>query len=161
MQWVPPNLSVPILDLVDVIFQLQDGGWIRYALIYCLLIVPILSKIIYDISVFNLQAPSILGSQTIATIGDGRCFWWLVNSENPAPAKRISNCFCNQAAWTSKPEKDDHFVVTGVVVWNIFCQQQMLESKLSQFNLRTFCPKSFDCFYILDFWSCANWFMYF
>ena len=30
MQWVPPSLSVPILDLVDVVFQLQDGGWIRY-----------------------------------------------------------------------------------------------------------------------------------
>ncbi|KAH9300580.1 hypothetical protein KI387_012163 [Taxus chinensis] len=28
-EWMPPNLSVPILNMVDVIFQLQDGGWIR------------------------------------------------------------------------------------------------------------------------------------
>ncbi|KAJ3671031.1 hypothetical protein LUZ60_008457 [Juncus effusus] len=27
--WTPPNLSVPVLHLVDVVFQLQDGGWIR------------------------------------------------------------------------------------------------------------------------------------
>ncbi|XP_020703834.1 uncharacterized protein LOC110115058 [Dendrobium catenatum] len=28
-EWATPNLSVPILDLMDVIFQLKDGGWIR------------------------------------------------------------------------------------------------------------------------------------
>lgn len=27
--WIPPNLCAPILDLVDVLFQLHDGGWIR------------------------------------------------------------------------------------------------------------------------------------
>ncbi|KAI4387018.1 hypothetical protein MLD38_004885 [Melastoma candidum] len=28
-EWVPPNLSIPLLDLVEVVFQVQDGGWIR------------------------------------------------------------------------------------------------------------------------------------
>ncbi|XAR67716.1 hypothetical protein NMG60_11002592 [Bertholletia excelsa] len=28
-EWIPPSLSIPVLDLVDVIFQLHDGGWIR------------------------------------------------------------------------------------------------------------------------------------
>lgn len=28
-EWVTPSLSAPILDLIDVIFQLKDGGWIR------------------------------------------------------------------------------------------------------------------------------------
>ncbi|KZV56103.1 hypothetical protein F511_06120 [Dorcoceras hygrometricum] len=28
-EWIPPDLSVPILDLVDVVLQLNDGGWIR------------------------------------------------------------------------------------------------------------------------------------
>ncbi|XP_062180540.1 uncharacterized protein LOC133884943 isoform X2 [Phragmites australis] len=27
--WTGPNLSVPLFHLVDVVFQLQDGGWIR------------------------------------------------------------------------------------------------------------------------------------
>ncbi|KAG8086531.1 hypothetical protein GUJ93_ZPchr0010g10236 [Zizania palustris] len=27
--WMGPNLSVPLFHLVDVVFQLQDGGWIR------------------------------------------------------------------------------------------------------------------------------------
>ncbi|CAN4086847.1 unnamed protein product [Withania somnifera] len=29
VEWIPPKVSAPVLDLVDVIFQLQDGGWIR------------------------------------------------------------------------------------------------------------------------------------
>ncbi|CAM0953536.1 unnamed protein product [Alopecurus aequalis] len=28
-EWMAPNVSPPIFHLVDVIFQLQDGGWIR------------------------------------------------------------------------------------------------------------------------------------
>ncbi|XP_047959601.1 uncharacterized protein LOC125204884 [Salvia hispanica] len=28
-EWVPPNLNVHVFDLVDVILQLKDGGWIR------------------------------------------------------------------------------------------------------------------------------------
>ncbi|KAF3324504.1 Sorting nexin-16 [Carex littledalei] len=28
-KWTPPNLTVPVLNLVNVIFQVQDGGWIR------------------------------------------------------------------------------------------------------------------------------------
>ncbi|CAM8940701.1 unnamed protein product [Rhodiola kirilowii] len=28
-EWVPSNVSVPLLDLVDVILQIEDGGWIR------------------------------------------------------------------------------------------------------------------------------------
>ncbi|XP_047094603.1 uncharacterized protein LOC124706983 [Lolium rigidum] len=28
-EWMAPNVSAPIFHLVDVIFQLQDGGWIR------------------------------------------------------------------------------------------------------------------------------------
>jgi sorting nexin-13 len=29
VQWSPPKVSVPLLNLVDVIFQLQGRGWIR------------------------------------------------------------------------------------------------------------------------------------
>ncbi|XP_073015478.1 uncharacterized protein [Primulina eburnea] len=28
-EFIPPNLGIPILDLVDVVLQLNDGGWIR------------------------------------------------------------------------------------------------------------------------------------
>ena len=28
-QWNPPNVSVPILNLVDKVFQLNRRGWLR------------------------------------------------------------------------------------------------------------------------------------
>jgi hypothetical protein len=33
MQWTPPNVSVPLLNLVDKIFQLNRRGWLRYVLL--------------------------------------------------------------------------------------------------------------------------------
>lgn len=30
LQWTPPNVTVPILNLVDNIFQLKKRGWLRY-----------------------------------------------------------------------------------------------------------------------------------
>lgn len=32
LQWTPPNLSVPVLNLVDNIFQLKRRGWLRWAI---------------------------------------------------------------------------------------------------------------------------------
>ena len=50
---MPPNVSVPILDLVDVIFQLQDGGWIRYLI--CLIVeLSLLSKILINVDLMSI-----------------------------------------------------------------------------------------------------------
>lgn len=32
LQWTPPNLSIPVLNLVDNIFQLKRRGWLRWAI---------------------------------------------------------------------------------------------------------------------------------
>ena len=32
LQWTPPNVSVPLLNLVDNIFQLKRRGWLRWAI---------------------------------------------------------------------------------------------------------------------------------
>lgn len=29
LQWTPPNVSVPLLNLVDKLFQLKKRGWLR------------------------------------------------------------------------------------------------------------------------------------
>lgn len=90
MQWVPPSLSVPILDLVDVVFQLQDGGWIRYIVCAIQIFVvshqysfsvliftnsyPDLSKLVkyHEHFFFNaFQAEGFLGGQTGITTWNG------------------------------------------------------------------------------------------
>lgn len=32
LQWTPSNVSVPLLNLVDKIFQLKRRGWLRWAI---------------------------------------------------------------------------------------------------------------------------------
>lgn len=34
LQWTPPNVCVPILNLVDNIFQLKKRGWLRYITLF-------------------------------------------------------------------------------------------------------------------------------
>ena len=39
LQWTPPNVSVPILNLVDKVFQLNKRGWLRYITLSKLLVI--------------------------------------------------------------------------------------------------------------------------
>lgn len=40
LQWTPPNVTVPILNLVDNVFQLKKRGWLRYCNLFGLPIFP-------------------------------------------------------------------------------------------------------------------------
>lgn len=83
LQWVPPNLTVPIFDLVDVIFQLQDGGWIRCWFMKIMFIHLLRSYFIFVVDSWfvdsgecvtvELQEKGILGGKTGAATGHGGC----------------------------------------------------------------------------------------
>lgn len=81
MQWVPPSLSVPILDLVDVVFQLQDGGWIRY--IVCAIQIFVVShQYSFSVLIFTNSYPDLSklvkyhGTLFFQCISGGRLSGW-------------------------------------------------------------------------------------